>query len=87
MVPFLESELYLALSVNRTRVISNRIGFSKRVLHCASLTAHNKIAAVKKSMCRNIIKMKLTEEKRFWNFCLQLFFAEVRLNVLGMCIM
>ena len=30
--------------------------------------------------------MKLTEEKRFWNFCLLLFLAEVRLNVLGMCI-
>ena len=33
-----------------------------------------------------ICKMKLTEEKRYWNFCLQLFLAEVRLNVLGMCI-
>ena len=52
----------------------------------ASLTAHNKMAAVKKSMRNNIIKMKLTEEKRYWNFCLLLFLAEVRLNVLGMCI-
>ena len=31
--------------------------------------------------------MKLTEEKRYWNICLLLFLAEVRLNVLGMCIM
>ena len=30
--------------------------------------------------------MKLTEEKRYWNFCLLLFLAEVRLDVLGMCI-
>ena len=30
--------------------------------------------------------MKLTEEKRYWNFRLRLFFAEMRLNVLGMCI-
>ena len=30
--------------------------------------------------------MKLTEEKRYWNFCLRLFLAEERLNVLGMCI-
>ena len=44
------------------------------------------MAAVKKSMWSNIIKMKLTEEKRYWNFCLLLFLAEVRLNVLGMCI-
>ena len=40
----------------------------------------------KKGMWSNIIKMKLTEEKRYWNFCLWLFLAEVRLNVLGMCI-
>ena len=26
--------------------------------------------------------MKLTEEKRYWNFCLRLFLAKVRLNVL-----
>ena len=44
------------------------------------------MAAVKKSMRSNIIKMKLTEEKRYWDFCLRLFLAEVRLNVLGMCI-
>ena len=31
--------------------------------------------------------MKLIEEKRYWNFCLQLFLAKVRLNVLGRCIM
>ena len=55
------------------------------ILHCASLTAHNKMAAIKKSMWSNIIKMKLTEEKRYWNFSLLLFLAEVRLNVLGMC--
>ena len=30
--------------------------------------------------------MKLTEEKRYWNFLLRLFLAEMRLNVLGMCI-
>ena len=56
------------------------------VLHCASLTVHNKMAAVKKSMWNNIIKMKLTEEKRYRNFCSWLFLAEVRLNVLGMCV-
>ena len=27
--------------------------------------------------------MKLTEEKRYWNVCLRLFLAEVRLSVLG----
>ena len=42
--------------------------------------------AVKKSMLSNIIKMKVTEEKRYWNFWLWLFLAEVRLNVLGMCV-
>ena len=47
---------------------------------------HNKMASVKKSMCSNIIKMKLTEEKRYCKFCLRLFLAEVRLNVVGMCI-
>ena len=30
--------------------------------------------------------MKLTEEKCYWNFQLQLFLAEIRLNVLGMCV-
>ena len=30
--------------------------------------------------------MKLTEEKLYWNFYLLLFLAEVRLNLLGMCI-
>ena len=35
------------------------------VLHCASLTAHNKMAAVKKIIQSNIIKMKLSEEKRY----------------------
>ena len=43
------------------------------------------MAAVNKSMWSNIIKMKLNEEKRYWKFCLWLFLAEVRLNVLGMC--
>ena len=33
-------------------------------MHCASLTAHNKMAALRKSLWSNIIKMKLTEEKR-----------------------
>ena len=55
------------------------------VLHCASLTAHNKMAAVKNSIQSNIIKMKLTEEKCSWNFWLRFFLVEVRLNVLGMC--
>ena len=41
------------------------------------------MAAVKKSMWSNIIKMKLTEEKRYWNVCLQLFLTEVRLNCVG----
>ena len=36
------------------------------VIHCAFLTAHNK----KKSIRNNIIKMKLTEEKRFLEFSL-----------------
>ena len=40
------------------------------VLHCASLTAHNRMASVKKSMWGNIIKMKLTEEKCYCNLCL-----------------
>ena len=39
------------------------------------------MAAVNKSMWSNIIKMKLTEEKRYWKFFLRLFLAEVRLNV------
>ena len=30
--------------------------------------------------------MKLTEEKRYCNFCLRLFLAEVRLSVVGMCV-
>ena len=30
--------------------------------------------------------MKLTEEKRYWNFRLRLILAEMRLNVLRMCI-
>ena len=35
------------------------------VLHCASLAAHNKMAAMKKGMQSNVNKMKLTaEEKR-----------------------
>ena len=44
------------------------------------------MTVVKKSICSNIIKMKLTEEKRYGNFRLWLFLAEMRLNVLGMCI-
>ena len=39
------------------------------------------MAAVKKSIWSNIIKMKLTEENRFWSFRLRLFFAKKRLNV------
>ena len=41
------------------------------------------MAAVKKSMRSNIIKMKLTEEKRYWNFCLLLLLAEVRVKCVG----
>ena len=52
----------------------------------ASITTHNKMAAVKKEHLSNIIKMKFTKEESYWNFCLQLFLAEVRLNVLDMCI-
>ena len=37
-------------------------------------------------VCEKRRKMKLTEEKRYWNFCLRLFLAKVRLNVLGKCI-
>ena len=49
----------------------------------ASITAHNKMAAVKKKEhLSNIIKMKVTEEESYWNFCLRLFLAEVRLDVL-----
>ena len=35
---------------------------------------------------KRITKMKLTEEKRYWNFRLRLFLAQMRLNVLGMAI-
>ena len=56
------------------------------VLHCASLTAHNKMAAVKKNIQSNIIKIKLTEEKRYKNFRLRLILAEMRLSGLGMSI-
>ena len=55
-------------------------------MHCASLTARNKMADVKKSIQSNIIKMKLIEEKRYQNFRLRLILAEMRINVLGMCI-
>ena len=33
------------------------------------------------------MKMKLTEEKRYCSFCLRLFLPEVRLSVVGMCIL
>ena len=39
-------------------------------MHCESLTAHNKMAAVKKEHLSNIIKMKFTEEKSYWKFLL-----------------
>ena len=32
------------------------------------------------------MKMKLTEEKRYWTYFLWLFLAEMRLNVQGMCL-
>ena len=44
-------------------------------------TAHNKMAAMKKSIWSNIIKMKLTEEKRYRNYFLRGFSADMRLNV------
>ena len=44
------------------------------------------MAAVKKSIQSNIIKIKLTEEKRYKNFRLWLILAEMRLSGLGMCI-
>ena len=39
------------------------------------------MAAMKKSIWSNIIKMKLTEEKRYWNYFLWLFLAEMGLVV------
>ena len=45
-------------------------------------TAHNKMATVKEIIWKNIIKMKLTEEKSCWDFPLRLFLAKIRLNVL-----
>ena len=39
------------------------------------------MAALKKSIWSNIIKMKLTEEKRYWNFRLRFFLAEAIGNV------
>ena len=44
------------------------------------------MAAVKKEHLSNITTMKFTEEKSYWNFCLRLSLAEVRLTVLRMCI-
>ena len=35
---------------------------------------------------KRITKMKLTKEKRYWNFRLRLFLAQMRHNVLGMAI-
>ena len=43
------------------------------------------MAAVKKSIQSNIIKMKLTEEKRYKSFRLWLILVEMRLSVLGIC--
>ena len=40
----------------------------------------------KQKHLKDIIKVKLTEEKRYQNFRLRLFLAKVRLNELGMCI-
>ena len=37
--------------------------------HCASLTAHNKMAAVKKSLCRNMTKMTSIEGQRLAPKC------------------
>ena len=44
-------------------------------------TAHSKMATVKEIIWKNIIKMKLTEEKSCWDFPLRLFLAKIRLNV------
>ena len=41
------------------------------------------MAAVKKSIQSNIIKIKLTKEKRYKNFCYRLFLAKMRLFALG----
>ena len=39
------------------------------------------MAAMKKSIWSNIIKMELTEEKRYRNYFLRGFSADMRLNV------
>ena len=41
------------------------------------------MAAVKKSMWINIIKMKVTEEKPYLNFCLRLFLAAGETQCVG----
>ena len=81
---YILKQLFFEIEVNSGRWLN---WGKSLVIHCAFLTAHNKIAAVKKSIRNNIIKMKLTKEKRFWNFRLRLFLAEMRLSVLAMCIM
>ena len=40
----------------------------RMVLYYTYLTAHSKMAAVKKNFCRTIIKMKSNEEKQKWYF-------------------
>ena len=49
---------------NRKRSKSSIWGDSL-VLHCVSLTLHNKMVAVKKIVWRNIIKMKLIKQRRY----------------------
>ena len=73
---YILKQLFFEIEVNSGRWLN---WGKSLVIHCAFLTVHNKIAAVKKSIRSNIIKMKLTEEKRFWNFRLRLFLAEMRL--------
>ena len=53
-------------------------------------TAHNKMAAGKKSVWSNFAKMKLTDEKCYWKFHLRLFLASTQCvgnvhNVIAPC--
>ena len=56
-------------------------GFALRISYCALQDGCHE-----KEHLSNIMKMKLTEEKRYWTYFLWLFLAEMRLNVQGMCL-
>ena len=71
----------MAYRKRNIHVLRRFAGFTLRI----SYTARNKMAAVKKSIQSNI-KKKLTEEKRYKNFRLLLILADMRLDMLGMCI-